>query len=448
MILILPLLFNEIKGGAIMSKNKIRSKYKIGLNKEDQLAICERLLKKYPNGIITLKMLRVNQGDKYNLFTCSIPVDLSFLIFQRVPKEYNNLTGLQRMLNTRNVEEIQEAANDPMYTSPNCLVANILTSRKGVEFINATDDDLAYLNINILEIAKNLQKSTADENGFAQSQESYMLGYLIDSQHRTLGQFLAGQMDFCNPSTIYIDLDTETRQYNVYSSINEKQNKSSSITNIANKKLGRRTLPLEDVAYELMDSLNSSKGSILLNRIKETEERPKDLPKEYISIDKFLPLLKEDIIENIPADYRIKDTLYDVTNNYYTAWSKAFPEAWNDTKNHVLVKRMGITLISKLFKEIYYTVQVLYGNQTISPKELEFRNVIQMLFNEDNIDLYERERKTKELNYVRTLPLDFSSKVYGDLSNGKGIGRLIISFEHLILNKRPNLRILQQKVVI
>ncbi|MDQ0878964.1 hypothetical protein QFZ77_007623 [Paenibacillus sp. V4I3] len=94
--------------------------------------------------------------------------------------------------------------------------------------------------------------------------------------------------------------------------------------------------------------------------------------------------------------------------NYFVGWSKVFPQAWEDTRHHILIKNMGISVISRLFETINNMIQSCF--KTDQPTQQNFEDVIRKLFMGATITLADGQ----------VADLDWSSAKYGLWSNGKG----------------------------
>lgn len=100
----------------------------------------------------------------------------------------------------------------------------------------------------------------------------------------------------------------------------------------------------------------------------------------------------------------------EILNDYFIAWSKCFPVAWQDTKNHVLVKSMGFQIMMKLFPTIYSPL----SNGEI-PSQQDFINFIGRTLNNG-----------EPLGFGDiSVEIKWDSETFGGYSSGKGIGQIV-----------------------
>lgn len=433
------------------SKTRKTSKNTYGTTKEDLMAIVTNLKSIYGNEII-LPIISVDQAENIEMYTTSIRTDLSFLLFQRVPRDYNNTEGLQRALRESKVENIKELCEtDSSFTSPGSLVANLEVKERswGVRLhIDPYSKKATQLIIFLTEIENRLKNAEVDQDGFILDQESFMLGYLIDSHHRTSGFWNANKPDFQLPSTIYLNLPHQV-MHQIFVYINFYQEKPSPVHTLVSRALGGLLLPEADVAFSLIENLNSNSRSILRYRIKDLDAtRPKYLdeankikyPPYYVTASTFHNLLIKEVFIALAINKMTQNELFSIFNNYFTAWSNVFPEAWKYEKKHILVKSMGFQIMLKLFNDITNYAKQKYSKTTSQLTSSEYEYIIRQLLGQTtdsktNTLKYQQLRVILESGRFTHNTLDWSSEEYGSYSNGKGINQIVRSLKKHMLDR-------------
>lgn len=431
-----------------MSIKQARSKTaRIGyaLTREDLRGILY-VLKKRHGDFINLPLIPVRQSDNILMFTTSISTALSHLILQKVPRDYNNIKGIQRALKLEKIQSIIELCQyDKDFTSPNALVGNIETNRTwGVELYKETaTNDIYRLKINLVAIEKRLEEAEVDNDGFVINQEHFMLGYLVDAHHRSVGFYAADKPLMEMTSTLYIQLPQKL-MHKTFVYINHYQEKSSAVHTLVSRSLGGVFVPEEEVAYVIIEDLYTDERSILKNRIKMVDAAiPKYIdednkimfPKSYVNSSTLHNLLIKHVLDNIPYDRLTSDDRFMIISNYFSAWSNVFPKAWLDDKQHVLVKSMGFQLMLKVFIDIYNKIQVVYGNKTITPSISQYEGILRILLGFDENNVPQALTIEDKGRIVATLPIDWNSGSFGSYSNGKGINQIVKSLKkHITLN--------------
>jgi DGQHR domain-containing protein len=380
--------------------------------KDEYVALVEEAREQYGDKAV-LDIIRIEQqmhGD-YEMFSMPVSMALVHLLFQRLPRDYNNPEGIQRAYKAQKITEIkEEAEGNPNYTAPGAVVATIhQKGRNWVKIVwDAKRERIGHVEIDLKHIAKELEKLEPNEDG-ALEEEKFKVGYMIDAHHRTEGHYLAGASDLEMNATIYVDLPKE-RMAGVFASINEKQEKPSPTHTLAMREMAGTLKQAEKAAVEIAKIMNNEPASVLHQRIALFDGRaPKGHLKPYVKLKPFSVLLKDEILPEIPGDhFAVKQAIIE---DYFKAWKAVFPDAWADEKSHVLVKAMGFTIISKLFGRIFETATAKF--KTKAPKQKHFEAVIATL---EGMEVYFDEETT--------FPLDWSSDKFGGFSSGKGINAL------------------------
>ncbi|MCU7741036.1 DGQHR domain-containing protein [Priestia megaterium] len=402
---------------------------------------------------LTIHLIRVRQQNSLTLFTSSIPVSLSNIIFQKVPRNQNNPKGINRALVSKKLNDIEASAGDNDYSLPNSVVGSIVSNRVwGMELDYNKNDKLGFLHIKLSELEKRVQAAELDKNGNFVAPEEFMLGYLIDSHHRLLGLYKADRPDYELPTSIYLDIN-DIKMHQIFSTINENQSKTSRVHNLYSKYLGNTLLPQEKNCVFVLEDLNNQEESILYKRIKLFDDVPKDSIlkkykktaehsesdiKPYVNSNIIQKLIIDNVFEAVPYAKLETDDLVKLINNYFHAFAEVFPEAWADSKTHVLVKSMGFQITMKVFKDIYNKVHIKNAEVIDIPTKLQFKVVIQALLRPNPKEFLDLDVYSNGI-ITTTIPLNWSSLKFGSYSNGKGINSLTSSIKQLISNNSSNL---------
>lgn len=389
--------------------------------KEELLILIKELQARFGDEF-TMKLLKLNQHNAFNMYAGKIPVDATFAMIQRLPRDYENPEGIQRALKDSKVANIVKIAlEDPKrYSSPNAIVLSLNTKKDYVKFENnPTDAEISYYKVDLNAFYKVIDEAEAAEDGYLIDETNKFVGTLIDAHHRTAGIFEAGKQDFECPVTVYIDLPKE-EMYKVFTDINNYQEKPSSVHTLAMKAMSGTLSGIEELSHNITTLLNTEEWSILYHRIKDVDgKRPAGMTKPFVTNSTFEKLLVQQVLHHLPDEF---NTLRksQLLNDYFTAWSEVFDDAWNDDKTHVLVKSMGFQIMLRLFNVIYQRVS-LSG----TPTKEDFAKFIQeILKNSENFVVDQQE-----------LSMDWSSSHFGSYSSGKGINAITAALTKHITNE-------------
>lgn len=394
-----------------MSKNYSKTKTEL-------VKICSDLIIKFGE-TAKFKCVKIKQQDEILMLTCPLPVNLTHLIFQRIPRYYDNPDGLQRALKQNKITSIEDLiTTNSRYTSPNAVVANILikNNKWAMKFYEDQHiSGLYWIELNLGEILQKLENAEVDED-YIKNEEEVMLGFLIDAHHRTEGFYRAGKMENDLPVTLYIDLP-RNEMAEVFVNINQFQEKPSPTHTLAMRAISNSLTGKEELSHQILTLLNESDWSILNNRIKVYDGPvPKGYPKPYVNASTFHNLIVKYMLSEIPETLT-PITKADVISKYFTAWKEVFPTAWEDQSKHILVKSMGFQIMARLFEKIMILTSIRNGSYT--PTKEQFVEIIKLSFG-DNQSISIGEDASERI----TIPLNWSSKHYGAYSNGKGINLL------------------------
>lgn len=413
------IIFYTLIGGVIMAK--VYSKMR------DELLIMIDNLREAHGEELKIQMFYLNQGNSYNMFVSKMTIGASYSLLRRIPRDYDNPEGIQRALKDKKVSSITAAAlsDKEKYSSPNAVVVTL----KGNEckFARIVSDpnnsQIAYYIIDLNDYYDFVRDAQVDEDNYLLNEGEVFLGTLIDGHHRTAGLLEAHKINFEVPVTIYIDIPHKDTA-RVFSGINENQEKPSPVHTLAMQAIAGTLARNVERANQLMNKLNAQDGSILKDRIKAIDgKRPKNLPKHYITSSTFVKLLDKyvmDLVVGLNSDEQTR-----ILNNYFKAWSNVFPEAWQDTSDHVLVKSMGFQIMIRLFERIY---EAVYHDGVIAVEIFEE-------FIRDTIG----NGAILNLDDEQKYPINWESSIYGAYSSGKGINAISTALSRHISRTRRQL---------
>lgn len=389
--------------------------------KQELIKLVEKIKKEFGSKL-DLKLTKLNQQNEYSMYYSALPVVFTFIIARRIPKDYDNPKGIQRALKESKINEISAKAMDiSKYSSPNAVVMNLITNRDGKhsnlsEFItfeeSLVDKNLAVYSIDLDKYEEKLKALSVDSEGYLESNGEELLfpGVLIDAHHRTEGLYSSGRMEFELPITVYLDLP-EKEMARIFIDINEKQEKPSQVHTLAMKSIAGVLAGDEETASTIIANLEGNVSSILYQRIKIVDgKRPKNMNKPYVTNSTFLKLLQKYVLPHLGKKMSVNRQV-DLINDYFTAWSEIFPEAWKDEKNHVLVKSMGFQIMMRLFGSIHNTVAV----SAVVPSVQDYKKIISKTLKKNN---------KLQIDGDQIIPINWKSNIYGGYSSGKGIGAI------------------------
>ncbi|MED4040375.1 hypothetical protein [Niallia taxi] len=409
------------------------SKKHYSKTKIEHITLLNGLIERYGD-IYELILQRVDQANNFSMYTAKMSVDATFAFIKRLPRDYENLDGVQRALKLPKINSIKKlATEDPaIYSQPNAVVISLGKP-------NSTEDpivsigtihnfpELLVYKINLKRMLKRVKSAQVDSLGYIINEKDLFFGTLIDAHHRLEGLFAAERFTFEVPVTVYLDLP-RNEIYRVFININKFQDKPSNVHTLAIEQEAGIFADEEEQSKRIISMLNtdmdntnlelgmdekSSKQpqwSILFDRIKTVDaKRPAKARKIYVTNSTFDKLIKDNLFDVVSKELSVNRKA-EILNDYFLAWSKCFPVAWEDTKNHVLVKSMGFQIMMKLFPTIYAPLS--YGRV---PTQQDF------------IDFINRTLNNGEPLMMGDTPFDieWDSDTFGGYSSGKGIGQIV-----------------------
>ena len=383
---------------------------------------------------MSIPMIRVNQNDRRKLYTGSLTTCFLQAVICRLPRNLENPEGIQRALITKKVSEIQDHLSNGNYGFPNAIVItlkctdNPYLSLSPLESSTIWEGNTVVLTFYIKKYRDSLATCETDESGYLISPEKVLLGYMIDGHHRTEGAFVANQMDYPFPTSVYLDLDLR-KMAEAFSGINCYQEKPSAIHTNAMRNLSGLMTENENTAFNIMNELNSKLG-VFYNRIKMFDgTREKTLPRAYVNASKMQMLLEKWLITNINQgfNYRCFSQQIDAIQVYFCAWKTCYSDAW-DSSHHVITKAMGIDILFYLYGPLCEFLRSVVLDKTALPNERDFVKAIHMCFfdsvDQDNNTIFQPKRIVIDPLSNESLLLNWESASFGPLSSGKGIGLL------------------------
>lgn len=368
---------------------------------------------------LVLKGFELDQQlDTERMVNVPMRTDECHLLLQRLPRDYNNPEGIQRAYKLAKIDEIaEESRNKPNYTAPGSIVGALdIDSRPWVK-VTFQHDRSVYIEVDLQKMQRNFEVAASSTNF---REEDFKIGYMIDAHHRTEGHLQAGRQGLEMASVLYVGLKPKDMA-RIFTGVNQKQEKPSPVHVLAMREMAGLLEGDEETALEIIKQMEDDASSVLHRRIKVIDgKRPRDYPRTYVNMSAFTKFLQSDVIPNISSQTLAERT--DAIENYFQAWSRVFPDAWQDEKDHVLVKSMGFSIICGLFKSINSMTQVLANR--VLPSSSDYEQTIRYL-----------QEVQIPINSI-TMPLDWTSTKFGGLSSGKGINFLKATIEaYLTQNK-------------
>ncbi|WP_343210102.1 DGQHR domain-containing protein [Anaerolentibacter hominis] len=419
-----------------MKKDLTKSK-----NKQDILDMVDHLIEQ--NGeVMSVPMIRINQNDRRKLYTCKLTTCFLQALICRLPRNLENPEGIQRALVTKKVSEIQEHLMQGNYGFPNAIVVTLKCNESSflnlspLESANNGEEAVAVLTISLRKFRTFLTSCETDEDGYLLSPEKVLLGYMIDGHHRTEGAYVAEQMDYPFPASVYLDLDLR-KMAEAFAGINCYQEKPSAIHTNAMRNLSGLMTEEENTAFSLMNDLNSNSGAFY-ERIKMFDgPRNKSLPRAYVSASKMQSLLEKWLRANVENgfNYSTFSQKAEAIQIYFNAWKMCYPEAW-DSSRHVLTKTMGIDILFDLYGILCEFLRSVVLERNVLPDEKDFAEAIHRCFftvaDEEGSAVYQPKSILLDTQSGESIPLNWESATFGALSSGKGINFLKTQLHKMI----------------
>ena len=401
--------------------------------KIEHITLLTGLIERYGDSYDMI-LQKINQGNNFSMYTGKMSVDATFAFIKRLPRDYENLDGVQRALKLPKINSIKKLATDDpaIYSQPNAVVISLGKPDSAKDSIVSISQihnfpDLIVYKINLKRMLELVKAAEVDSQGYIVNEKELFIGTLIDAHHRLEGLFAGERFDFEVPVTVYLNLPRK-EIFRVFININKYQEKPSNVHTLAIEQeagifadeaeqavriIQFLNTDMENANLELgMDENNEKQPewSILFDRIKTVDaKRSLKARRIYVTNSTFDKLIKENIFDVVSKELSVGRKA-EILNDYFIAWSKCFPEAWKDSKNHVLVKSMGFQIMMKLFPTIYAPLS--YGKV---PSQEEF------------IDFINRTLNNGEPLVIGGTPIDikWDSDTFGGYSSGKGIGQIV-----------------------
>lgn len=105
------------------------------------------------------------------------------------------------------------------------------------------------------------------------------------------------------------------------------------------------TLERTQAAVQIADKLNHKAGSPWEGRIKLPGKKGGDVSQRAFT-NSLEPVLKDPILKTLASD-----ELIDALDQYWTAWRKLCPRAFDEPEHHVIQKTIGLSVLHELFIE-------------------------------------------------------------------------------------------------
>lgn len=312
-----------------------------------------------------------------------------FYVFR---KSKDQVDALQRKLVKRKVDDIENSMSKEKVCFPNSIIVNL-----NPEF----SKNILLKEDGCIEIALPIDDNLSNYENLEEKEGR--IGYIIDGQHR-----IEGLKKFPNlilPVVMFLNLD-DTIAFKTFADINEKQEKVSKILlNYIRWEIKDYSDDLSSIAFDITKALNENRESPLLKKVKLYE----DETNKWITSPTLQKLVKSVIDENSPIYQFSKDKKIKTLVDYLNAWMKLYPEQWDNfgRQDYVLTKAMGITIMFKLFPNLYRRCKNLYGQEINTDS---FVKTLQPL-----------TKYSIEIDEESTFLLDWNSNNFGSLSSGKGI---------------------------
>lgn len=405
------------------------------------------MLKNKHGDILVKVCVPINQGKDSDLFSMSMSVLEINAFIMRLPRDYENPDGIERVLKMKNVEDIKIGqSKSKRYDTPNSISIMLDKTKNGEYYTLAelSKDPCIYtVKIDLAKILSMYEGIDIDKEGYVKDPEKVSIGWMIDGHHRTEGAFLSAidghpeKYDYEFATSCYIGRD-KSELAKFFSGINSNQEKPSTTHTTAMKILGDELSDEEKLSVVLMEKLNDSEDSVLYNRIKTVDGPiPKTELQKYINNAKALSLLKywwERFKESdLNSNLNTQTEKYNFLNDYLSAYSEVFSEAWS-SKKHVLTKSMGFDIMFHACVKITVFTMKLNNLTDTMPTKENFEDALKKVFfkTEDSTT----SPVTIELDDGTIVPFDWSSEIYGKLSSGKGINSLNKKVLELIDNAK------------
>jgi len=329
---------------------------------------------------------------KYQMLLLNLDVETIRRLFYVFRKSKDQVDALQRKLVKRKVDDIENSMSKEKVCFPNSIIVNL-----NPEF----SKNILLKEDGCIEIALPIDDNLSNYENLEEKEGR--IGYIIDGQHR-----IEGLKKFPNlilPVVMFLNLD-DTIAFKTFADINEKQEKVSKILlNYIRWEIKDYSDDLSSIAFDITKALNENRESPLLKKVKLYE----DETNKWITSPTLQKLVKSVIDENSPIYQFSKDKKIKTLVDYLNAWMKLYPEQWDNfgRQDYVLTKAMGITIMFKLFPNLYRRCKNLYGQEINTDS---FVKTLQPL-----------TKYSIEIDEESTFLLDWNSNNFGSLSSGKGI---------------------------
>lgn len=409
------------------------SKKHYSKTKTEHITLLKGLINRYGD-FYDMILQKVEQENNFSMYTGKMSVDATFTLIKRLPRDYENLDGVQRALKLPKINSIKKlATEDPaLYSQPNSVVISLGEPNSSEDQIVSITPihnfpDLLVYKVNLKQMLQRVEAAEVDSQGYIIDEKEIFIGTLIDAHHRLEGLFAGERFTFEVPVTVYLNLPRK-EIYRVFININKFQEKPSNVHTLAIEQEAGIFADEDEQSKRIISMLNTDmdnsnldlgidensdrqpQWSILFDRIKTVDaKRPSKARKIYVTNSTFDKLIKDNLFDVVSKELSVNRKA-EILNDYFIAWSKCFPMAWQDSKDHVLVKSMGFQIMMKLFPTIYAPLS--YGRV---PTQHDFIDFINRTLNNG----------TPLMMGETPIDIEWDSYTFGGYSSGKGIGQIV-----------------------
>ena len=232
----------------------------------DTKEMLEMLKKKHGDTLVKV-CVPINQGKDSNLFSMSMSVLEINALIMRLPRDYENPDGIERVLKKKNVEDIKIGqSKSKRYDTPNSISIMFDKNKLGDYYTlteHSKDPCIYTVKVDLAKILSLYDDIDTDEDGFVNDPEKVSIGWMIDGHHRTEGAFLSAidghpdKYEYEFATSCYIGRE-KSELPRVFSGINDKQEKPSTTHTTAMKILGDELSDEEKLSVDLREILNDT----------------------------------------------------------------------------------------------------------------------------------------------------------------------------------------------
>lgn len=282
------------------------------------------------------------------LYIFSIPAEKLIKLVRSRFRTSDDQEGIQRFLDKKRISEIAAYASDPSNTIPNNIIINF-TKDVTIERTNISNVVMIIL---------------PNEEGH--------FGDIIDGQHRLYG--------ITNEKSRYPELEIAVTGLmikdpkssgKVFADINSKQ-KPVSASLLVSLQSALGALPeIETIAAGIMERLNDDDDSPLKGQIKMFQDQQGKLIRNDQIIKVIKGILQPDKMLHAFIKNLSSDTALGILKTYLSALEEMFPDAWNDSRNYLLTRSAGLSIILGLFDRVFQIAR--FKKEAGLPTKEDFR---------------------------------------------------------------------------